>query len=157
MFRARHEFDATLSKVAKDEIPVEMLNLHVPTQEWRAIVTIRPNVLVEGSDFSTEKVISAVTAAVSGSVCEWDTHVREKEPAATMIVRRVDLLDAEEHRRLLDFLNVESAGTRVRQVIATSARPLYALVESGLFLPDLYYRLNTIRLELDDTSPKDLD
>jgi predicted kinase len=39
-----------LASVRKDEVPVELVELQVPTQEWRAILTARPNVLVEGSD-----------------------------------------------------------------------------------------------------------
>jgi hypothetical protein len=37
----------------------ELADLDVPPQEWCAIVTVRPNVLVEGPDSSTEKVIRA--------------------------------------------------------------------------------------------------
>jgi hypothetical protein len=96
---------------------------------------------------STEKVVKAVSAAVEGPVCDWAHHTPQGALGRTMIVRRVDLFTASENRRLLDFLNADGARLQT-QVVATSARPLYALVESGQFLPALYYRLNTIRLEL---------
>jgi hypothetical protein len=144
-----------LTGVRKNEVPVELLDLHVPTQEWHAILTVRPNVLVEGSDHSTEKIVRAVTAASDGPIYEWENGPAQGEPARTMIVRRIDLFSASEHRRLLDFLNTEGARTQALQVIATSERPLYTLVESGLFLADLYYRLNTIRLELAEHRSQD--
>jgi hypothetical protein len=134
----------------RKDVPVELLGLDVPNQEWLAIINDRPNVLVEGSEGGTERVIRAVTAAVAGPSYDWG-HT-EQALGATLIVRRIDLLSPDEHRRLLDFLNAEHARVRVRQVITTSERPLYALVESGLFLTELYYRLNTIRLELNEAA-----
>jgi hypothetical protein len=137
----------------RDDAPAELAGLRVPPQEWRAIVTVRPNVLTEGPDSSTERLIRAITDTLRGPVSEWDSVSQGQEPASTLIVRHVDLLNAAEQRRLLDYLTAEGSHVRVRQVIATSTRPLYALVESGLLSSDLYYRLNTIRLELDEISP----
>ena len=68
-----------------------------------------------------------------------------------LIVRDVDQLSADDHRRLLGYLNAGEARTRAGQVITTSTRSVYALVESGMFDASLYYRLNTIRLELGES------
>lgn len=141
-----------LATFGQNEIPAELAGLQIPPEEWRAIVTIRPSVLVEGPDSSAEKLIRAVTATLQGAVYDWGCLPPDPEPGATVIVRQIDLLSTDERRRLLDFLNAECAQTRARQVITTSTQPLYPLVESGLFPADLYYRLNTIRLELSEAS-----
>ena len=137
----------------REETPAELDGLQVPPQEWRAIITVRPNVLAEGPDSSTERLIDAITSTLRGPVYEWDCVSCGQEPASTLIVRHVDLLNAADHRRLLDYLTAEGTQVRVRQVIATSTQPLYAMVESGLLSSDLYYRLNTIRLEFATISP----
>jgi hypothetical protein len=152
MLHASSQRQESRGNLRPEETPIELAGLPVPSQEWHAIVTLGPNVLVEGPEFSAEILIQAVTASLQGPVYEWGSSAPVQEPGATLIVRRVDLLNAEEHRRLLDYLNTEGAETRVRQVIATSTQSLYALVESGLFDADLYYRLNTIRLELAEPS-----
>lgn len=130
--------------------PAEISDLQVPPEEWRAIVAMRPSVLVEGPESSAEKLIRAVTTTLQGAAYDWDCLPADPGLGAIVIVRRIDLLSTDEHQRLLDFL---SANTQTRaQVITTTTRPLYPLVESGRFPADLYYRLNTIRLELGESS-----
>jgi transcriptional regulator of acetoin/glycerol metabolism len=34
------------------------------------------------------------------------------------------------------------------QVISTTSRPLFSLVERGAFLRELYYKLNVVRIDL---------
>jgi transcriptional regulator of acetoin/glycerol metabolism len=58
------------------------------------------------------------------------------------------MLDAECQARLLEWLD---AGDARRQVVSLSSDPLFARVERGLFSEDLYYRLNTVMVQLDAT------
>ena len=121
---------------------------HVPPQEWRAIITVNPNLLIEGPEEGVEKIIDAIVTTVRCPVSEWGRPDSGEEPAAILVVRRVDLFDDSDQRRLAEVLNADTA--LVRQVIATSGQSLFALVETGHFSETLYYRLNTIRLDLKD-------
>lgn len=147
MLRTFSTSSESWANAPSDETPGELMELQVPLQEWRAIITVRPNVLIEGPDCSTEKLVRALIAALDAPLCDWE-NVHGCEPGATLLIRHIDVMSGDEHRNLLARLNAEGAQARIRQVIVTSSRPLYPLVESGLFPADLYYRLNTIRLEL---------
>ena len=61
------------------------------------------------------------------------------------VIRDLDTLTREEQRRLLDWL--EAAPTRT-QVISTTSAPLLPLVKTGAFSDKLYYRLNTMYVDL---------
>jgi hypothetical protein len=148
MLRVSGHSPFELTRADREEPPAELSGLPVPSEEWRAIVALRPNILIEGAECDTERFIGAVTNASKNVAYDWDGLPVEPQTAATVVVRRVDLLGLEEQRQLLQTL--DSEGARPRQVIATSARPLYPLVEAGRFPADLYYRLNTIRIELGD-------
>ena len=68
--------------------------------------------------------------------------------ARTAIVRDVDALTCQQQRRLLAWLR-DSSGNRM-QVISTASAPLLPLVESGTFHDALYYRLNTVYIDLSE-------
>jgi hypothetical protein len=66
---------------------------------------------------------------------------------AMVVVRDVDALTPAEQRKLLDWL--EAASTRT-QVVSTASVPLLPLVQAHAFNDTLYYRLNTIYIELSE-------
>jgi hypothetical protein len=111
------------------------------------IVSARPNVLVEGPERSTELLIQALATAVHETMYDW-SQPWPKDGRATVIVRAVDALNDEEQRQVLDLLNDSGNGFPPRQVITTSARPLFPMVHQGLFREDLYYRLNVVHLKI---------
>ena len=151
MLRASNQPSKPFGDVSSVETPPELAGLPVLSEEWQAIVNFGPNVLVEGPEPSTERVIRAVTATRQSAACEWNSSEPHEESGAMLIVRGVDRLSEDDHRRLLGYLNAGEAKSRARQVITTSTRSVYALVESGTFDSSLYYRLNTIRLELGES------
>jgi hypothetical protein len=55
----------------------------------------------------------------------------------------------EQQQQLMDWLDAITPGV---QIITTSDWPLFARVERGDFLPVLYYRLNTIHVDLYSTA-----
>jgi transcriptional regulator of acetoin/glycerol metabolism len=63
------------------------------------------------------------------------------------VIRNVDTLSAGEQKTLLEWL--ESATTRT-QVITTATAALTPLVEAGAFDETLYYRLNTVYIDLSE-------
>ena len=117
-----------------------MGGLPVLTVDWQAIVTLGQNVIVEGPEPSTERVIRAVTATRQSAACEWNSPEPPVELGGMLIVRGVDRLSADDHRRLLDHLNAGEPTSLARQVITSSTRSVYALVESVTFDAWLYYR-----------------
>jgi len=149
MLRASSNTSQPLVRLPSDETRADLARLNVPAQEWRAIISVKPNLLIEGPDEGAERIIDAIVTTVRCSVCEWDRSGSDSQPEAILVVRRVDLFDDCDRRRLHEMLNVDGARP-VRQVITTSGQPLFALVESGHFPETLYYRLNTIRIELKD-------
>lgn len=130
-----------------DETQADLVALNVSTQDWLVIVAARPNVLVEGPERSTELLIQNLVAAVREPMCEWNRPWPRKG-GAIVIVRAVDTLSDTEQRQLLDRLNGSGDGSPPRQVVATSARPLFPLIQQGLFREDFYYRLNVVHLEI---------
>jgi DNA-binding NtrC family response regulator len=68
-----------------------------------------------------------------------------QRPAGTVVVEELAALDLDQQRRLLRWLN--EADERV-QIVSMTSQPLYAFVEQGTFLAELYYRLNTVRIDL---------
>jgi len=130
-----------------DTTHAELGALDVSPQDWFVIVSVRPNVLVEGPEHSTELLIHALATTVHETMYEWN-QPWPKDGRATVIVRAVDALNDEEQRQVLDLLNDSGNGSPPRQVITTSARPLFPLVHEGLFREDLYYRLNVVHLKI---------
>ena len=64
----------------------------------------------------------------------------------TLLLRSVDALDADQQQRLARLLD-EPQGSHT-QVISITTRPLYLLVQAGMFLDRLYYRLNVVHFEV---------
>lgn len=134
-----------------NETPAEVLALRVPAFDWQLIVTARPNLLVEGPQESIECLVAAL-ASVSPEPL-WDWRQSPKGAAATtLLVQRIDALTVDEQRQLMDRMRGGEGQPVPRQVISTSATAVFPLVEKGLFREDLYYRLNSMRLEIGATA-----
>ena len=65
----------------------------------------------------------------------------------TLILLEVARLDANQQTELLRWLDQFDQRSHV-QVISTTSKPLFSLVEKGAFLGDLYYKLNVVRIDL---------
>ena len=66
---------------------------------------------------------------------------------STVVVRDVDALTADEQRALLAWLD---SGESRTQVVSTASAPVLPLVEAGAFNDALYYRLNTVYINLSE-------
>jgi hypothetical protein len=66
----------------------------------------------------------------------------------TLILREVGALSLPDQRRLLEWLERAAGQT---QVVSTTAAPLTPLVQAGAFLARLYYRLNTVCVDVSVT------
>ena len=114
--------------------------------------TTGTNVLVVGPDRLLGNVLSMVTLdANHDEAIECQGGTLQLPPTAsrppTVIVHDVDVLTPADQRRLLDWLDIANGRTKV---VSTSSVPLLPLVESRTFNDTLYYRLNTIYIDLSD-------
>ena len=66
---------------------------------------------------------------------------------STVVVRDVDALTVDEQRTLLAWLD---SGESRTQVVSTASAPVLPLVEAGAFNDALYYRLNTVYINLSE-------
>jgi sigma-54-interacting transcriptional regulator len=91
-------------------------------------------------------------AELAGPVVAWRAGERLMLPQAgqtgTLLLHDVGALSLNDQRYLLEWL--ERAAGRT-QVVSTTPVPLLPLVQAGTFLARLYYRLNTVCVDLSVT------
>jgi transcriptional regulator of acetoin/glycerol metabolism len=111
--------------------------------------TTRANVLVVGPEPLVKNVLKLVAPATrhDGIVQSREGRLCLPSPLrpSTVVVHDVDALTTAEQRQLLEWLDAPITRT---QVISTASRPLLPRVEAQTFNETLYYRLNTIYIDL---------
>jgi hypothetical protein len=109
----------------------------------------RVNLLLVGPDEAIEKILETVRPDIREPIAVWRRGERFLLPPATwrgtMILRDVEALGLEDQGRLLTWLERVAGQT---QVVSTASAPLLSRIESGAFLDTLYYRLNTIYMDV---------
>jgi hypothetical protein len=109
----------------------------------------RVNLLFTGMDVVIENVLTVLGPELRQPLMTWHRGERLKLPptavAGTMILHNVGALAREDQRRLLEWTD-RSAGRT--QVISTTPAPLLRYVLAGAFLDTLYYRLNTVCVDV---------
>jgi hypothetical protein len=119
----------------------------VPPSDWRALLRLRANLLVSGPK-------DALAAFLETAQPEMREPIRTVGPALppfldgvqTLILTEIDALDGADQQRLRRWFD-ERRHEGVQVVSLTSA-PLFPLVAAKTFDTALYYRLNTILLEI---------
>jgi Sigma-54 interaction domain len=116
----------------------------------------KTNLLVVGTERQVLSLVSSLAADVNS-----DVMIRCQDgllglpptssPAGTVVLRDVDALNQEEQLRLLNWLDSASNGS---QVVSTASAPLLRLVEARAFDAALYYRLNTVYIDLTVDRPR---
>jgi Sigma-54 interaction domain len=121
--------------------------------DWQLLLSARPNTLLEGPHETTDAIVGEAMEWLAEPYATWcgAPPVRCDRPA-TLLVRSVSALDQDQQQALLAWL--DAPGSRM-QVISTTTDPLYPLVSRGAFLPNLYYRLNVLLLDV--ASPDHID
>jgi DNA-binding NtrC family response regulator len=110
----------------------------------------RANLLVVGPEPLVRNLLSLVASGTRRDAMVHAKSGRLELPSSgarpsTVVVHDVDALTTSEQRRLLEWLD---AATTHTQVISTASMPLLARVEARTFNETLYYRLNTIYIDL---------
>lgn len=108
----------------------------------------RVNALFIGVDDRVWSMLAA-TLTLASPVAVWrpgdPMHLPENGTIRTLIIREVGNMSGAEQVRLLVWLDRAVGRT---QVVSISSDPLMPLVEEGRFINTLYYRLNTICIDL---------
>jgi hypothetical protein len=124
----------------------------ISTPEWRSLCRERHNLLLEGSEESTEGVLLFLAPYLRKPVF-WKPSpapfTRSTLECGALVLQNVAALGRPEQSELLQWLD-ESNGRS--QVVSTTAQPLFPLVGRGLFDEALYYRLNVVLLSVDSSS-----
>ncbi len=118
------------------------------THEWRSVCTRHHCMLLEGPEGVTETVLSLLKPHLRSPVV-WTGSESPLEfpsgPCGALVLRDVTALGRQEQLRLLAWLNTPRDR---KQVVSTTAHPLFPWVVRGHFDEALYYRLNVIRLRV---------
>ncbi len=116
----------------------------IPGKDLRRLVNSGANLLVRGEKSAARATVVALSADFPPPLTTWTAGTDVDLPAldrGTLVLHDVDSLDLAAQRTLLTWL--QDRTNRVR-VITTVTRDLFAMVTAGVFLDQLYYRLNTI-------------
>jgi hypothetical protein len=113
------------------------------------LIAARHHILLEGTEASTEAVLSALAPHLGATVVRrrpGTTFTPPSGEVCAVILHSVDGLSASDQTTLLGWL----ADTRRRtRIVSTTVHSLFALVGRGLFAAQLYYRLNEVLLHVD--------
>jgi hypothetical protein len=122
--------------------------------EWTALRTVPVNALLVGPVHLTAAAMAGIDKSVRQPVVWWapdQAHDVPEVTAGTLVIRDVDRLDDWQQEHLSRWMGEH--GPRV-QVLALARASLFAQVVDGRFSAALYYRMNTVMLEV--RAPADL-
>jgi len=118
------------------------------SHEWRSVCARHHSMLLEGPEEATETVLSLLKPHLRTPVVWTCSQSLREFPAAAsgaVVLRDVAALCRPGQTRLFKWLD-DPHGPK--QVVSTSAHPLFPSVARGHFDEALYYRLNVIRLSV---------
>ena len=109
----------------------------------------RVNLLLRGRDTAVRTVLDSLSANLHEPIASWSPGKRLELPAIedarTMILHDVGSLGIEDQIHLLEWLGRAVGRT---QVVSTTCSPLLPRVRAGAFIDTLYYRLNTVYVDV---------
>ena len=117
-------------------------------ENWRSLLKTGANLLVVGPRCALEAFVAAAAPDMSEPV--WLVGPRQEIPieqAGTFVLYDASRLDAAQQEALLAWLS--TAETVRPQIISLSEKHLWVEDGSSAIRDDLYYRLNTICLEVE--------
>lgn len=111
---------------------------------WLALRCHPPAVLLIGTAEQTSPVIAGLLPAWPApiEICH-ASNLMPDSAIRTLVLQDAGEMSPTQQTALLEWMNADNN----RRVIAFASRPLFPRVESGLFLVELYYRLNIITID----------
>jgi hypothetical protein len=123
--------------------------------EMHLIRTDRRNLLLIGMDPDTRELLNELRSVFVEPITTWSPGERLVLPAhartGTLILRDITALGLDDQIRLVDWLGAAEGRT---QVVSITPRSPVPLIEAGAFLSILYYRLNTVCLDITRKQPR---
>lgn len=153
--------ELTSPLIAGPAAPVSLLDRGLRLPElWRRVCVAhddlrlmgmpRVNMLFIGADDVVWRLLGTQLQLAS-PIVTWqpgDTfNLPEVSAARTMVIRELGQLTEADQVRLLDWLDRAKGST---QVVSTSGTSLVGRLAEGAFINALYYRLNTVCVDLTD-------
>jgi len=145
------------SRVSRDTAPYASMPRKDDSSDWFSVYrdlnlarSLKANLLVVGTERLVSSLVSSLVADVNPELMircrDGLFRLPPKPPQSGIVVLRdVDALEKQVQRGFLDW--VDSASNRL-QVVSTAPAPLIQLVEARKFDAALYYRLNTVHIDL---------
>ena len=122
------------------------------TQDLAILRATHVHALLVGPPVAVAAAIETLRSDLRQPVVTWTPTETPHPPvltSGTLIVRNLAALEREQQRWFLEWLD---QGDRRVQIISTSGRHVWSLVERGAFLKPLYYRLGVVYVDLNDAS-----
>ena len=115
--------------------------------EWSILRASSLNALLIGAPHLTAAAVGMLARGARSPIVRWNPAQWDIPAmiAGTLVIDDVDRLTPVQQERLARWIG--GPGTSV-QVLALVRTPLFADVEMGRFSASLYYRLNTVMVEL---------
>jgi hypothetical protein len=122
----------------------------VTAQEELLVSGMPPvNLMLTGGLAAVRSLLGALLRSVDGPILAWYPGERLLLPrhpkTGTMILHEVGLMKYDDQLQLLGWL--ETRARRI-QIVTTTSTPLMSQVEAGTFNDTLYYRLNTMHVDV---------
>jgi hypothetical protein len=109
----------------------------------------RVNMLIVGAEDTTEVVLELLAKDLHQPMTHWHAGTRLSLPQTgrpgTLILHDVGSMARDDQQRLLEWMNGAAGRT---QVISTAPEPMMPRLQSREFIDTLYYRLNTIYVDV---------
>jgi transcriptional regulator of acetoin/glycerol metabolism len=109
----------------------------------------RVNMLVAGEDGTVGRLLETLRGHFEQPVASWSPGqslvLPPVERTGTMLIRQVGALALQDQITLLEWLAAAAGRT---QVVSTTSTPLLPQVRAGAFIDTLYYRLNTVYVDV---------
>ena len=112
----------------------------------------RSNLLLIGDGTRVSKVLDIILPSLREPITVWLPGIHLVLPpnaqSGTLILREVGALELRDQHRLHRWIERVQSGTRGTQIVSTSQASLLSRVNRGAFLDTLYYRLNTVYIDV---------
>lgn len=117
--------------------------------DWAAIMEAKPNVLVCGEPMFIDSFLGLLAGHCAAPIRRISHSgalgFLSDIDDGTVVLNNADRYKESDQRAVLNWLADTGAGI---QLITTTGKPLFDLVAQGQFLDSLFYRINTVYLEL---------
>jgi hypothetical protein len=116
--------------------------------EWAILRSSPINGLIVGAPHLTATAMALLEKSGRQPVVWWDPEQMSDIPemiAGTLVIDDVERLDKGQQERLSRWIGVHGSAVRV---LALARAPLYDQVADGRFSAALYYRINTVTVEM---------